>query len=366
MYKKLTPAELKKYKTQDVYVLAIESSCDETSVAVVKNGTEVICNLINSQIEIHRRFGGVVPEVASRNHLMALLPLVQEAMTKIPQNANVVVAVTNKPGLAGALMVGIAGAKALAFSLGVPLVAVNHIEGHIAGSYLVGVKPQIDPGLSTDKPLRPPFTALVVSGGHTEVVKVKSHIEFEKIITTADDAIGEAFDKVARVLGLPYPGGPEVQKRAENFKRAVGVAHICDPHPFSYTIPPADSTHFSYSGLKSAVINYVHNLKQKSVGVAVLSDPQIDEICFHFQELAFKQLTQRAVKLADKKLILCGGVAANTRLKEMMKEEAEKAGVEFHPVPFKYCTDNAAMIGAQGYFNLINNRNIATMELGNE
>ena len=268
--------QVKRIKQQkDVLILSIESSCDETSIAVIKNGREVLSNIVSSQIEIHKRFGGVVPEVASRNHTMAIVNVLEESLT----TANVTlkeidaIAVTYGAGLIGALMVGVNFAKALAYANKKPLIAVNHIKGHIAASYLAF------------KELEPPFLCLVVSGGHTAILKVTDYINHTKIGSTLDDAVGEAYDKVARILGLGYPGGPVIDKLAKE-----GVANIT----FTTRDKLAKTNNFSYSGLKTAVINYVHTLKQKN------QELPLADICASFQAQAIDILVEKVVRVAKK------------------------------------------------------------------
>lgn len=309
-------------------ILAIESSCDETAAAVVRNGREVLGSSVASQIEIHRRFGGVVPEIASRNHTLAIENVVREAM----ESANAfkddidAVAVTYGAGLLGALLVGVNFAKGLAYAWNKPLYAVSHIKGHIAANYI-------------DSTLTPPYLCLLASGGHTAVLKVIDYEKTELIAQSRDDAAGEAFDKVARVLGLPYPGGPEIERLAKE-----GTASIQMPVPhFNLN----DDLYFSYSGLKTYVINYVHNAEQKGEKI-----PSAD-IAASFQKAAVEQMvnmSKLAIKKTDvKKITIAGGVSANAHLRsEFDKLTAD--GVEVHYPKLKYCTDNAAMIGAAAYF----------------
>lgn len=323
---------------KDILILAIESSCDETSVAVVKNGREVLSNVVSSQIDIHKLYGGVVPEIASRNHVMNIDGVYKQALTE----ANVTIddidaiAVTYGAGLLGALIVGVNFAKGLAYQTGKPLVAVNHIEGHIAANYL------------TFKELTPPFACLIVSGGHTALVNMADYGKRELVGTTTDDAIGEAFDKVARECGLLYPGGPNVQKQAE-----LGQANIKFVSGLNEKV---DNLNFSYSGLKTAVINYIHNKKQKGEEICV------PDICASFQSEAVEQLVKKTIKAIKKfgykKIVLAGGVSANLYLRKRMTEEAEKLGAKVYFPPVGLCTDNAAMIGSAGYYNFISNVSI--------
>ena len=313
---------------ENLTVLAIESSCDETACAIVRNGREVVSNVVATQIEIHRRFGGVVPEIASRNHTLAIENVVKEAllsanMTKDDIDA---VAVTYGAGLLGALLVGVNFAKALAYAWKKPLFAVSHVKGHIAANYI-------------DSTLEPPYLCLLASGGHTAIVKVLDYEHLELIAQSRDDACGEAFDKVARVLGLPYPGGPEIQKLAREGK---AVYDMPKPH-FS----DKDELYFSYSGLKTYVINLVHNLQQKGQEI-----PKAD-VAASFQKSATAQLVD-TLKIAIErtginKIAVAGGVSANEELRARCDDLA-KHGAEVHYPKLKYCTDNAAMIGAAACF----------------
>ena len=309
-------------------ILAIESSCDETACAVVRDGRTVLSNVIATQIEIHRRFGGVVPEIASRNHTLAIENVVREAMQKagVTKDDIDVIAVTYGAGLLGALLVGVNFAKALAYAWDKPLYAISHVKGHIAGNYI-------------DSDLEPPYLCLLVSGGHTAIVKVEDYENITLIAQSRDDAVGEAFDKVARVLGLPYPGGTEIQKKAREGKAVYDM-----PVPKSNGL---DSLYFSYSGLKTFVINLVHKLEQRG------EDLPVCDIAASFQKCAVKQLID-ALKLVSektgvKKIAIAGGVSANEELRSRA-DELKEAGCEVHyPKPI-YCTDNAAMIGSAAYF----------------
>lgn len=324
-------------KKKDILILGIETSCDETSVAVVKNGREVLSNIISSQIEIHKRFGGVVPEVASRNHIMAIDNVLNEALEK----ANVTlgdidaIAVTYGAGLIGALMVGVSFAKTLAYALNKPLIAVNHIQGHVAANYL-----------GTD--LKPPFTALVVSGGHTAIIDVKNYTKFKMLGNTLDDAIGEAFDKVARVLGLNYPGGPEIDRLAKEGKPI---------YDFSFKNNLKDELNSSYSGLKTSVINFVHAKEQKQEKF------NKDDVSASFQKIATDMIIEKAVAFCEKtkakKLVIAGGVSANSGIRSKAEQLCGEKGVDLFIPKMLYCTDNGAMIAAQGYYNLINKKGLA-------
>lgn len=317
---------------KSILVLGIESSCDETSISVVRDGREVLSNVISSQIDIHKLYGGVVPEIASRNHVKNINAVYRQALADagVTLNDIDVIAVTYGAGLLGALVVGVNFAKALAYASGKPLIAVNHIEGHIAGNYL------------TYPDLKPPFVCLVVSGGHTALFDMPTYTEKHLLGTTHDDAIGEAFDKVARECGLTYPGGPNVQKAAQK-----GAPNIKFIHKPSYKT----DFNFSYSGLKTAVINYIHNKKQKGEEV------NYADVCASFQEEATDQVAIKAINAAaqssSKKLVISGGVSANFRLREKLDALALEAGVKVFYPELKLCTDNAAMIASAGYYNFV-------------
>ena len=332
---------VKNYKKIDIIILAIETSCDETSIAVVKNGNEVLSNIVSSQIEIHARFGGVVPEVASRNHLLALNSVLKEAINKakITFKDISVVAVTYGAGLVGSLMVGVSFAKALAFSLNIPLIAVNHINAHISANYI------------TNSNLTPPFLSLVVSGGHTALIKVTKN---KKILigTTHDDAIGEAYDKVAKVLGLEYPGGPVIDKLS--YKGKANIKFIKKPRE-------KNNFNFSYSGLKTAVINYLHKLKQAK------TEPVIEDVCASFQKEAVEEVVEKSI-LACKKfklnvLAVAGGVAANSYLRKRLNEEGKNNNIKIVIPPIDLCTDNAAMVDGEAYQNIIQGVGLANLSL---
>ncbi|MFD1772655.1 tRNA (adenosine(37)-N6)-threonylcarbamoyltransferase complex transferase subunit TsaD [Paenibacillus rhizophilus] len=310
-----------------VYILAIETSCDETSAAVVKNGCEVLSNIISSQIETHRAFGGVVPEVASRKHVEVITLIVEEALARAeitPDRLNAV-AVTQGPGLVGALLVGVVAAKALALAWNKPLIGTHHIAGHIYAGRLV-------------KELKYPCMALVASGGHTELVSLESEGRFRIIGRTRDDAVGEAYDKVARALGFPYPGGPHVDKLAHEAAEAAALPRVW--------LEP-DSYDFSLSGLKSAVLNLVNQSRMKG------QEPDAAAIARGFQESVVEVLVEKAVRAVRathaRQLLLCGGVAANRGLREALTARCEEEGIELIIPPAVYCTDNAAMIGAAAY-----------------
>ena len=317
----------------DVLILAIESSCDETAAAVVKNGREVLSNVINTQIAIHTEYGGVVPEIASRKHIENINPVIRKALEDAGVTLDDIdaIGVTYGPGLVGALLVGVAEAKAIAFAKNKPLVGVHHIEGHISANYV------------ENKELEPPFVALVVSGGHTHLVKVNDYGVYEIVGRTRDDAAGEAFDKVARAIGLGYPGGPKIDKLAKKgnsdaieFPRA----HVDDA--------PYD---FSFSGIKSAVLNYINsaNMQGKEINRA--------DVAASFQKAVVDALVSRAVRLAKEcgmdKLAIAGGVASNSALRAAIQEECTKNNIRFYSPSPILCTDNAAMIGAAAYYEYI-------------
>ena len=312
---------------KDVYILAIESSCDETSVSIIKNGCEEIATVVLSQMDTHANFGGVVPEVASRMHIENITMVLEECLNKASMTMEDIdaIAVTYGPGLIGSLLIGVQAAKTLAYLYNKPLVPVHHIAGHIYANNLV-------------KPLEFPLLALVVSGGHTDLIYMKEDYSFKRIGGTLDDAVGEAYDKVARVVGLNYPGGPLVDKKA----------HEGEP---TYHLPLPlndDSYDFSFSGLKSAVINLVHNEKQRG------NEINVENLCASFQNSVVekkKKKTMHALKEYNvKNLIVAGGVAANKGLREKLTELCARDNINLIVPSMKYCTDNAAMIGAAGYY----------------
>ena len=312
-------------------ILAIESSCDETAAAVVQDGRKVLSNIISSQIEIHKLYGGVVPEIASRKHIEKVIQVVDEALKEASLTMDEIdaVAVTYGPGLVGALLVGVSAAKSIAFAYNKPLIGVHHIEGHISANYI------------ENEELEPPFLCLVVSGGHTNLVIVKDYGEYEVLGKTRDDAAGEAFDKVARAIGLGYPGGPKIQKISEEGNKdaiAFPRAKVAD-NPFD----------FSFSGLKSSVLNYINSCEMKGEEINKA------DIAASFQEAVVDVLVSHTIEgakqLGFKKIAMAGGVASNTVLREEMKEACERRGFMFyHPSPI-LCTDNAAMIGAAAYYD---------------
>ena len=321
---------------EDKYILAIESSCDETSAAVVLNGREILSNVIASQISTHEQYGGVVPEVASRMHIEAISGVVEEALLKANITLEKIdaIGVTYGPGLVGALLVGLQFAKGLAFASKKPLVGVNHIEGHICANYI------------QHKDLKPPFISLVVSGGHTFIVHVRDYGIYEVIGQTRDDAAGEAYDKVARALGLGYPGGPKIDKLAK------------EGNPKAITFPKAnfheETLDFSFSGVKSAVLNYLNKCNMQNIEINKA------DVAASFQQAVVDVLKDNVLLTCKKKNIdtiaIAGGVASNSTLRETLINEAGKKGIKvLFPTPI-LCTDNAAMIGSAAYFNFINGK----------
>ena len=314
---------------ENILILGIESSCDETSVSVVRNGRKVLSNVINSQIDIHKEYGGVVPEIASRCHTEVINQITKQAVKEAGIKLNDIdaIAVTQGPGLVGALLVGVSYAKGLSYVLKKPLVGTNHIEGHIAGNYL------------TYPELKPPFLCLIISGGHTHLVKVSDYNEFEILGKTRDDAIGEAFDKVARVIDLGYPGGPKIDNLAKQ-----GSANIKLP------MAHVDGLDFSFSGIKTAVINLNHK------------DPNINkaDLCASFEDAVTEMLLANVDKAVEMygfdKIVLAGGVSRNSYIRNKFDEYKESHNVEvYYPEPI-LCTDNAAMIASAGYYNFINGK----------
>ena len=321
---------------KDVVILAIESSCDETAAAVVRNGREVLSNVISSQIALHTLYGGVVPEIASRKHIEKINQVIEEALSQAEVALAEVdaIAVTYGPGLVGALLVGVAEAKAIAYAAGKPLIGVHHIEGHINANYI------------ENKELEPPFLCLVVSGGHTHLVKVSDYGKYEILGRTRDDAAGEAFDKVARAIGLGYPGGPKIEKVSREgnaeaivFPRAKVAENVYD---------------FSFSGVKSAVLNYINGCNMKNIPIVHA------DIAASFQKAVTDVLIEHAMMAVEEfqvnKFAIAGGVASNSVLRAGMREACEKRNVEFyHPSPI-LCTDNAAMIGTAAYYEYLTGR----------
>lgn len=335
---------------KDIYIFAIESSCDETSASIIKNGNEEISTVILSQIDIHKKFGGVVPEIASRSHVENITIVIDECLEKANMKIEDMdaIAVTYGPGLAGALLVGVEAAKTLAFAYKKPLIAVNHIAGHIYANKL-------------DGNMNFPLISLVISGGHTEIIYMEDDFSFKKIGGTIDDAIGEAYDKVARVIDVPYPGGPIIDKYAKLGK-----------HVYNLPIPmDDDSYNFSFSGIKSAVINLVHNEKQRG------NEINKYDLCKSFQDVVVDILTKKTMRAVKeykvKSLLVAGGVSANSFIRERLTELCDKENVELLVPNLIHCTDNAAMIGAAAYkmylkkeFASYDLKIMPTMELANK
>lgn len=318
----------------DIKILALETSCDETSAAIVRSGRYILSNVISSQIEIHKKYGGVVPEIASRKHIEVIDYVIDEALAKANLNLNDIdaIAVTYGPGLVGALLVGVAEAKALAFACNKPLIGVHHIEGHISANYIEDIN------------FKPPFICLVVSGGHSHIVYVSDYNKYEIMGRTRDDAVGEAYDKVSRAIGFGYPGGPIIDKLAN------------EGNPFAIDFPRVyledNSYDFSFSGLKSSVLNYINRCK--------MTDEKINpaSIAASFQQAVVEVLVNKTVKAAKykniNKIALAGGVASNTALRKTMKQRCIEEGINLnYPSPI-LCTDNAAMIGSAAYYQYIN------------
>lgn len=312
---------------KDIYILAIETSCDETSAAIVKNGYEDIATVVLSQIDVHALYGGVVPEIASRHHIESITIVIEEVLKKAHIKIEEIdaIAVTYGPGLIGSLLIGVQAAKTLAYIYKKPLIPIHHIAGHIYANNLV-------------EPMQFPLIALVVSGGHTELVYMDQDYSFKKIGETLDDAVGEAYDKVARVLNLSYPGGPIIDKLAHEGEDTYDL-----PIPLN-----DDSYNFSFSGLKTAIINLVHNEKQRG------NEINIPNLATSFQNRVVEILTKKTMRALEeykvKNLIVAGGVAANKGLRKKLTELSKEKGINLVVPPLKYCTDNATMIGAAGYY----------------
>ena len=336
------PVEIMK----DIIILGIETSCDDTSVSIVKNGREVLSNVISSQIDIHKIYGGVVPEIASRKHTDNISIVYNEAIkeSKIDVNDIDCIAVTYGPGLIGSLLVGLSFAKGLSISLNKPFIGINHIEGHISSNYI------------TNKELEPPFLCLIVSGGHTNLVLVEDYCKYKIYGKTHDDACGECFDKVARTLGLDYPGGPKIEKYAKecnedcyNFPRGNIIENEFD---------------FTFSGLKSHIINFINNKKVKisksnDISSVILDDNEISKICFSFQNSIIDSITSKTISLAMKlnidKVAICGGVSANNTIKTALDNICKENNIKFYAPENVYSTDNAAMIASAGYYRYVRN-----------
>ncbi|WP_301860791.1 tRNA (adenosine(37)-N6)-threonylcarbamoyltransferase complex transferase subunit TsaD [uncultured Megasphaera sp.] len=313
-----------------MYTLALETSCDETSAAVIQDGRRILSDVISTQVPIHRKFGGVVPEIASRQHIEYVMPVVQEALEKAGLSLAQMdhIGVTYGPGLVGALLVGVAAAKALSFALDKPLVGVNHMEGHIFANFL------------SHPDLEPPFLCLVVSGGHTQLVRIEGYNSFVLLGQTRDDAAGEAFDKIARVMGYPYPGGPQIDKLAKT-GNAEAIA-------FPKALHEKHNFEFSFSGLKSAVLNYLHTQEQRGIAY----NP--NDVAASFQKTVVDTLVEKTMDAASycqaQKIAVAGGVSANSALAAAMEEACQAHGYAFYrPEPI-LCTDNAAMIGCRAYY----------------
>lgn len=317
----------------DNYIMAIESSCDETACSIVKNGREVIANVVASQIKTHAQFGGVIPEIAAREHLDSINIVIDEAFKQAKENANLTpenitaFAATVGPGLVGCLLVGLNAAKTLALTYNKPFIGVNHLNAHLCGNYL-------------DTDLKPPFMALLVSGGHTQIIDVKSYSEQTILGETIDDAVGEAYDKVARLIGLPYPGGPRLDKLAQ------------EGNPKAYPLPEGkvDGYNFSFSGLKTAVLRLVKSLS----ATQPLDEATTNDVCASFQERVSSTLLKKVKKALEEKgynqVVIAGGVAANSEIRRKMFN-LENDGYKVFAPPMKYCTDNAAMVASCAYFN---------------
>ena len=316
-------------------VLAIETSCDDTGAAVVKGGREILSNIVSSQISVHQKYGGVVPELASRKHIESIVPVVSEALAEAKVGLGDIegIAVTNGPGLVGSLLVGLSFAKSISFATGIPLVGINHIEGHLGAIFLEKNRPRF------------PFVGLVVSGGHTSLYRVDGFGKLKRLGQTRDDAAGEAFDKVAKLLGLGYPGGPIIDE----------LSRKGDPKAIRFPRPALSKKafDFSFSGLKTAVVNYVQANPEPSGGYP---ENRLRDLVASFQEAVVEVLVKKTIQAAQhedvKRVVLCGGVAANHRLRERMREEAFQEKIKVHVPSPSFCTDNAAMVGVVGYESL--------------
>ena len=328
-------------------VLAVESSCDETSVAVVENGREVYSNVIASQIDTHKKFGGVVPEIASRQHVEAINTVLKEGLDQagVKLDDIDIIAATKGPGLIGALLVGLSAGKALALATGKPFVGVNHIVGHVCANYI------------SFKDLEPPFIGLIISGGHTYLIEVKDYVDFTLHGRTVDDAVGEAFDKVARSLGLAYPGGPLIDALAKKGKETI---------EFPRVMIKEDNYNFSFSGLKTAVLNYLNSTRLRGEEIVT------EDVCKSFQEAVVDVLLEKSFRLAREKdmdkIVLCGGVSANSRIREAFEERGREENIKIFYPELKLCTDNAAMIASAAYYEYmagkVDEENFANPNLG--
>lgn len=328
-------------------VLAVESSCDETSVAVVKDGREVYSNVIASQIDTHKKFGGVVPEIASRQHVEAINTVLKEGLDQagVKLEDIDIIAATKGPGLIGALLVGLSAGKAIALATGKPFVGVNHIVGHVCANYI------------SFKNLEPPFIGLIISGGHTYLIEVKDYVDFTLHGRTVDDAVGEAFDKVARSLGLAYPGGPLIDALAKKGKETI---------EFPRVMIKEDNYNFSFSGLKTAVLNYLNSTRLRGEEIVT------EDVCKSFQEAVVDVLLEKSFRLAREKdmdkIVLCGGVSANSRIREAFEERGREENIKIFYPELKLCTDNAAMIASAAYYEYmagkVDEENFANPNLG--
>ena len=330
-------------------VLAVESSCDETSVAVVEDGRKVYSNVIASQIDTHKKFGGVVPEIASRQHVEAINTVLKEGLDEAGVDLKDIdiIAATKGPGLIGALLVGLSAGKTLAIATNKPFVGVNHIVGHVCANYI------------SFKDLEPPFIGLIISGGHTYLIEVKDYVDFTLHGRTVDDAVGEAFDKVARSMGIGYPGGPIVDKLAKEGKETIDFPRV---------MIKEDNYNFSFSGLKTAVLNYLNSTKLRGEEIV------IEDVCKSFQEAVVDVLLEKSFRLAREKnmdkIVLCGGVSANSRIREAFEEKGDEENIKIFYPELKLCTDNAAMIASAAYYEYmagnLDEENFANPNLGLE
>ena len=330
-------------------VLAVESSCDETSVAVVEDGRKVYSNVIASQIDTHKKFGGVVPEIASRQHVEAINTVLKEGLDEAGVDLKDIdiIAATKGPGLIGALLVGLSAGKTLALATNKPFVGVNHIVGHVCANYI------------SFKNLEPPFIGLIISGGHTYLIEVKDYVDFTLHGRTVDDAVGEAFDKVARSMGIGYPGGPIVDKLAKEGKETIDFPRV---------MIKEDNYNFSFSGLKTAVLNYLNSTKLRGEEIV------IEDVCKSFQEAVVDVLLEKSFRLAREKnmdkIVLCGGVSANSRIREAFEEKGAEEDIKIFYPDLKLCTDNAAMIASAAYYEYmagnLDEKNFANPNLGLE
>lgn len=330
-------------------VLAVESSCDETSVAVVEDGRKVYSNVIASQIDTHKKFGGVVPEIASRQHVEAINTVLNEGLDEAGVDLKDIdiIAATKGPGLIGALLVGLSAGKTLALATNKPFVGVNHIVGHVCANYI------------SFKDLEPPFIGLIISGGHTYLIEVKDYVDFTLHGRTVDDAVGEAFDKVARSMGIGYPGGPIVDKLAKEGKETIDFPRV---------MIKEDNYNFSFSGLKTAVLNYLNSTKLRGEEIV------IEDVCKSFQEAVVDVLIEKSFRLAREKnmdkIVLCGGVSANSRIREAFEEKGAEEDIKIFYPDLKLCTDNAAMIASAAYYEYmagnLDEENFANPNLGLE